>query len=65
MGWAYFACSEPAAISPARVASSTASIRESGGTRRVAASGVGTPLGVSTVTSASPMPSDVRVSPKS
>ena len=31
-------------------------IRESGGIRRVAASGVGTPLGESTVTNASPMP---------
>ena len=36
-------------------------IRESGGTSRVAASGVGMPLGDSTVTSASPMPSVVIV----
>ena len=36
-------------------------IRESGGTSRVAASGVGTPFGDSTVTSASPMPSEVIV----
>ena len=38
---------------------------ESGGTRRVGASGVGTPRGESTVTSASPMPSDVIVVPAS
>ena len=34
---------------------------ESGGSSRVAASGVGTPRGDSTVTSASPVPSEVIV----
>ena len=36
-------------------------IRESGGTRRVAASGVGMPFALRTVTNASPIPSEVRV----
>ena len=39
----------------------SAAISESGGSSRVAASGVGTPRGDSTVTSASPMPSEVMV----
>ena len=36
-------------------------ISESGGSSRVAANGVGTPRGDSTVTSASPVPSEVIV----
>jgi hypothetical protein len=61
----YLSRSSPAAISSERVVASTASIMESGGIRRVAASGVGTPFGVSTVTRASPMPSEVSVFPTS
>ncbi len=37
-------------------------MEESGGTSIVAATGVGTPLGESTVTSASPTPSEVMTS---
>ena len=36
-------------------------MRDIGGTMRVANGGVGVPAGVSTVTSASPIPSDVSV----
>ena len=49
---------------PCRAAGSAA-MSESGGRRRVGASGVGTPRGESTVTSASPMPSEVSVVPVS
>ena len=45
-----------------RTGSSAGAIRESGGTIRVQASGLGTPSGESTVTSASPIPSDVSAS---
>ena len=52
----YFARSVAALTSAWNAAGSRAAIDESGGTRRVAASGLGTPFGVSTVTSASPIP---------
>jgi hypothetical protein len=42
-------------------AASIGAIREAGGIRRVAKGGVGTPFGDSTVTRASPIPSDVSV----
>jgi len=45
----------------ANASSEIGAISESGGSSRVAARGVGTPAGDSTVTSASPVPSDVIV----
>ena len=50
-----------AATAVANWSAGIGAMSESGGKRRVAASGVGTPLGDSTVTSASPVPSDVIV----
>ena len=50
------------AISRARTSSSAGAIRESGGTIRVHASGLGVPSGDRTVTSASPIPSEVSAS---
>ena len=49
------------AIRPRNWTSSIGAISESGASRRVAASGVGTPRGERTVTSASPVPSEVIV----
>ena len=49
------------AIRPRNWTSSIGAISESGGSSRVAASGVGTPRGDSTVTRASPVPSEVMV----
>ena len=57
----YLAWSGLAATAAANWSRGIGAISESGGTRRVAASGVGTPRGDSTVTSASPMPSEVIV----
>jgi hypothetical protein len=57
----YLAWNGLVSTSAATSSSAIAAISESGGMRRVAASGVGTPRGERTVTSASPMPSDVSV----
>jgi hypothetical protein len=61
-GAPYFGASEPASTSRLKVSGSSAPMAIGGATSRVAATGVGTPFGESTVTSASPMPSDVIVS---
>jgi len=58
----YFTRRALSATSVARSVSSAGAIRESGGTIRVHASGLGSPSGESTVTSASPIPSDVSAS---
>ena len=57
----YLVCSGDTAATCASSASVRGAILESGGTRRVAASGVGMPFVERTVTSASPMPSEVIV----
>jgi hypothetical protein len=57
----YVAASELSATRAANASSEIGAISESGGRSRVAASGVGTPAGESTVTNASPMPSEVIV----
>ena len=64
-GVPYFAASGLAAASAATRSGGSAPMSESGGMRRVAASGDGTPLGERTVTSASPMASEVSVRPTS
>ena len=57
----YLAWNGLVAIRPWNWTASIGAISESGASRRVAASGVGTPLGDRTVTSASPVPSEVIV----
>jgi hypothetical protein len=47
------------------VAGSAGAMREAGGYSRVQATGVGTPVGDSTVTTASPTPSEVRAEARS
>jgi hypothetical protein len=47
------------------VAGSAGAMRDWGGYRRVQATGVGTPSGDSTVTTASPTPSEVRAEARS
>ena len=62
---AYLGRSAEAAMAAARSSGVSGVIRDAGGYRRVAATGVGTPRGSSAVTTASPTPSDCSVSARS
>ena len=65
MSWPYFACMPEDATPLASQSAGIGAMDAAGAIIRVQATGVGAPSGLRTVTMASPIPSDCRVSARS